>query len=159
MERTPLTPKEYEELRARLERLKNEEMPRVQRAMAHAKELGDISESSEFESAREELWRVEREISELEAKLASADIVTDAAIPEGEAGLGRIVRVVFLPGGVEDEFILVSGGGAAAAEGPAPVSIDSPMGQALVGRRAGDEVEYDAPRGRMRLRILEVRSA
>lgn len=156
MDSVPLTKEGFEQLRAKLEHLKFVEIPRIAKAMGDAIENGDISESGEFEAARDEKWRVEAQISELEDKLARAVIIDDSAIPAGQAGLGRIVKVAFLPAGFEDEFVLVGGGEVPA--GFSPVSIDSPMGRALVGHQAGDEVEYDAPRGKMRLRVVEVRS-
>lgn len=154
-ERVAMTRKGYEDLKAKLDKLKNVERPRLVQAIGDAREMGDLSENAEFDAAREEMWRVEGTITELEDKLARATIVDADAAPADEVVVGRIATVKNITLGGEDEFWVVGDG--EARPDVMAVTPGSPIGQALIGKKIGQTVEAQAPRGVMKLQILRVR--
>lgn len=156
MDRVPMTRDGYEQACRKLANLKNVELPRVQRALGAALEMGDLAENAEFDAAREELWRLERQIAELEQRLARAEVIDPTQRgSEGCVTLGAFVTVEAEGDGGREEFLLV-GEGEVRSEVDT-VSVASPLGRALVGRRVGETVEVEAPAGRLRYRILGFR--
>ncbi|MBI2931345.1 MAG: transcription elongation factor GreA [Planctomycetes bacterium] len=156
MDRVPMTQQGYDQLKAQLDKLKNEELPRIQKALGDAREMGDLSENAEFDAAREEMWRVDRRILELEDQLARATVVNASKFANGEITLGVTVQCEDLDFSRKDEFVLVGEG--ERREGIDTVSVASPLGQALVGRRVGDVIEIKVPRGKLRYKIVDVRT-
>lgn len=154
-ERVAMTRKGYEDLKAKLERLKTVERPRIVQAIGDAREMGDLSENAEFDAAREEMWRVEAQITEMEDRLARASVVEADAAPADEVVVGRIATVKNVTLGGEDEFWIVGDG--EARPDVTAVTPGSPIGQALIGHKIGDTVEAQAPRGVMKLKIVGVR--
>ena len=117
-----------------------------------ARELGDLRENAEYQEARREQSFVEGRIQALEALLRTAVVV------EGGAGDGTVAvgsSVVVETDGEENTWQIV--GANEADPGRGRISYASPVGQALMGRRAGDEVTAQLPRGELRLRLVEVR--
>lgn len=155
MDHVPMTQKGYDQLRAQLDKLKNEELPRLQKALGEAREMGDLSENAEFDAARDEIWRIDRRIAELEDQLARAQVVDGSRIVDGEITLGATVKAEDLDARRKDEFMLV--GENERHDGVDTVSAASPLGRALLGRRIGDVIEIQVPRGRLRYKIMEVR--
>jgi len=156
MERIPMTPEGYEQIRKRLEHLKNVELPRVERSLGAAREMGDLAENAEFDVAREELWRLERQIAELEHRISCAEVIDSSRRASPEAvTLGALVRVEETGSGRQEEFLLVGEG--EVRRDVETVSVASPLGRALIGRREGETVEVAAPRGRLRYRVLGFR--
>jgi len=152
MDRIPMTLEGYDQVRRKLDHLKNVEMPRVQKALGDAREMGDLSENAEFDAARNEMWNLDRMIAELETKLALADVIDASKLDLDTVAIGARVRVEDLEKKFKDEFMLVGEG--ETRPDVDTVSVTSPLGQALLGKKAGDEAEFQAPRGRMRYKIL-----
>jgi transcription elongation factor GreA len=152
MDRVPMTREGYEQARKKLEHLKNVEMPRVQKALGDARELGDLSENSEFDAARNEMWNLDQMISELETKLALADVIDASKLDLDTVAIGARVKVEDLEKKFKDEFMLVGEG--ETRTDVDTVSVTSPLGQALLGKKAGEVAEFEAPRGRMRYKVL-----
>ncbi|MGH8229156.1 MAG: transcription elongation factor GreA, partial [Steroidobacteraceae bacterium] len=93
MKRTPMTLKGAEQLRAELKRLKTEARPSVIKAIAEAREHGDLSENAEYHAAREQQGFIEGRIHEIELKLASAEIIDPATLPNtGRVVFGAVVE-------------------------------------------------------------------
>lgn len=156
MDLMPMTQQGYDQLQAQLEKLKNEEMPRIQKALGEARELGDLSENAEFDAAREEMWRVDRRIAELEDQLARAQVIDASKIQPDTITVGATVTCEDLDGrGRRDEFMIVGHG--ERREGVDTVSAVSPLGEVLVGRKVGDVIETKVPRGKLRYKILQIR--
>lgn len=156
MDRIPMTPEGFEQIRKRLEHLKNVELPRVERSLGAAREMGDLAENAEFDAARQELWSLERQIADLERRVACADVIDPSRLVSQEVvALGALVRVEEVGTGRQEEFLLVGEG--EVRRDVDTVSVASPLGRVLVGRKAGETVEVEAPRGRLRYQILGYR--
>jgi transcription elongation factor GreA len=155
MDRIPMTREGYEQIRRKLDHLKNVELPRLQRALGEARELGDLSENSEFDAARSEMWNVDQQIAELEQKLALADVIDPSALKLDAIAIGAFVRAEDLETRRQEEFLLVGEG--EVRNDVDTVSVVSPLGRAFLGKKVGDVAEVQAPRGRLRYRILEFR--
>lgn len=149
-----LTPDAYERLRAELERLTTEGRAFIAGRLQHARELGDIRENAEFDSAKNEQGLMEARIRELERMLKDPDIVegptaTDRATP------GVLVTVRLLEEDDEETYLL-SASKEERLQGVRTVTMDSPLGSALVGRQVGDRVSYEAPGGSFSCEIVRL---
>ena len=142
-----LTPDAYKRLKEELEQLKGDGRDKMSERLLHARELGDIKENAEYDSAKNDQGLMEARIRELEAMLKDPDIIESAAEAD-EAGPGQLVSVKPLDDPDEDEeTYLLAASKEERLEGVRTVSIDSPFGQALAGHKVGDKVEYQAPGG------------
>jgi transcription elongation factor GreA len=156
MKRTPMTLRGAEALREELKRLKSQERPRIIKAIAEARGHGDLSENAEYHAAREQQGFIEGRIKEIEHKLANAEVIDPAALPNtGRVVFGATVeledqadgtRVVYQVAG-EDEADIRQG----------RISITSPIARALVGKEEGEVVEVAAPGGTHSYEIVAVR--
>jgi transcription elongation factor GreA len=151
-EPTYLSQAGLDSLLAELEQLRSSVRPVVIERVKAARELGDLRENAEYESARKEQSFVEGRIQALEAHIKAA-VVVEAAAGQDAAGVGS--TVVVDSDGEQQAFVLVGSTEADPASGR--ISYASPVGQALLGRRAGDEVAVRLPRGEVRYVVVEVR--
>ncbi len=155
MERVPMTPEGYEQLLAKVDHLRNVELPRLQKALGDARELGDLSENSEYETARSELWNTEQMILQLDDRLGRAEVVDTKKAPVDSIAIGALVKVLEVGAKKPEEILLVGEGETRSAYDC--VSVTSPLGQAFLGKKPGEQVEVKAPRGTLRFEILEFR--
>ena len=155
MERSPMTRQGYEQLQAKLKHLTEEELPRIQKAIGTALELGDVSENAELDAAREESWRTERMIAELERQFSIAEIVDESKRPKDALAIGARVKLYDIKFKEEFECFLLGEG--ETRDGLDTVSVNSPMGRALLGHKPGEEVEFQGPRGPLQYRVLSFR--
>ncbi len=140
-------------LEAELEELTERRRPEVIARIKAARELGDLSENADYEAARKEQSFLEGRVQQLEKMIKHAQII-DVSSGGGGVSLGSTVVVETDRHG-EETFTVVGSAEADAAIGK--ISFTSPIGRALVGRRAGETVQVQAPAGVMELRIVEVR--
>jgi transcription elongation factor GreA len=155
MAKTPITSRGAELLRAELQRLKSVERPGVISAIAEARAHGDLSENAEYDAARERQAFVEGRISEIEAKLANAQIIDPKLLDaEGRCVFGATVDLEE-EGGEAVTYQIVGEDEAEIKEGR--ISISSPIARALIGKDAGDVVEVRTPGGVKRYEIVDVR--
>jgi transcription elongation factor GreA len=146
----PMTRDGYERLRAELDELVTIRRPQVADELRTAREEGaEASENSVMAAVLADRAGIERRIEELEAALAFARIAEPP--PAGVAGIGRHVRIRVAPADHVLGYVLVGAVEADAATGR--ISIESPIGEALMGRRAGETVEVQTPGG---LRTVEI---
>ena len=155
MDRIPMTPEGFEQAKKRLDHLKNVEMPRVQKALGEAREMGDLSENAEFDAAREEMWKLDTMIGELETKISLAEIFDPKKMNLDTVAIGATVKVEDVDRRGKDEFMLVGEG--EIREGVDTVSVTSPLGSALIGKKVGEIAEVQAPRGRIRYKIVSLK--
>lgn len=146
--------------KAELER-KREELYKhkidVQERIRKAASLGDLSENAEYHFAKEENRQIERELADLEAKIKNLAVVSNEHVPEDVVFLGHTVKLLDLDDDSEQLVRLV--GEAQPPSGDSdvlPVSVNSPMGEALMKARVGETVKVKAPRGTMEFKILEI---
>jgi transcription elongation factor GreA len=149
-----LTKEGYEKLKAELEYLQNVRRPQIIAEIKEARKLGDLSENVEYSAAKEAQAHLEGRIRELEGKLKFAKIVEDSAVDS--VSFGSQVKLVDLRTGEELEYILVSPEEADPLSGR--ISISSPLSQALLGRKEGEEVKIKAPAGVFNYRIVRISS-
>jgi transcription elongation factor GreA len=129
----------------------------VQDRIRKAAALGDLSENAEYHFAKEENRNIQRELAQIEAKLKQVQVVNTDDIPEDVVFLGQTVKLLDLD---DDSEQLVRIVGEAGAPNPndevMSVSVNSPMGEALMKARVGETVKVKAPRGTMEFKILEI---
>lgn len=153
-DRIPMSKEGYEKLKAQLDKMKNEDMSRIAEQIAEARGFGDLSENAEFDAAVEAQGMLQARINDLQDKLSRAYIVDKSTLPTDRVVFGSRVRVLDVDMGDEEDFVLV---------GPGEEDYDnnrilltSPIGQGLVGKKVGDEVEVPIPRGTLKLKIVEI---
>jgi transcription elongation factor GreA len=142
-----------EQKREELFKLQIDVQERIRRAAA----LGDLSENAEYHFAKEENRSIQRQLAELESKLKNVAVVATDAVPENMVFLGHTVKLLDLDDDSEQLVRLV--GEAVppqAGSDVLPVSVNSPMGDALMKAHVGDTVKVNAPRGTMEFKILEI---
>ncbi len=144
----------YRALVEELDYLKNTRRAEVKEAIAVARSFGDLSENAEYDAARNEQAQVEARILELEDLIANAEVVDESAIRHDSVNVGSTVKVFDIEYDEEIEYSIVGSNEANPLLGK--ISDQSPVGQALIGAKVGDEVTADAPGGQLRLRVLEV---
>jgi transcription elongation factor GreA len=129
----------------------------VQERIRKAAALGDLSENAEYHFAKEENRNIQRQLAELEAKLKNVSVVSTDNVPEDVVFLGHTVKLLDLSDDTEQLVRLVGEVVAPDANSDVlPVSVSSPMGDALMKARVGDTVKVRAPRGTMEFKILEI---
>ncbi len=150
-----LTSEGLEKLRKELEELKGPERMRVAEAIREAKSHGDLRENAAYHEAKLNQTRLDRRIAELEKLMQIARIVERPESAEDGAHLGSEVKLLDLE--YDDELTIKLVGGFEADPAKDLISISSPMGEAILNRKAGEEFEVLAPGGVQRYRILEIR--
>ena len=150
-EKVYLTQEGLKKLKEEYDQLINVRRKEVAEKLRKARELGDITENAAYEAARDEQAFVEGRIAELDDLLKRVEVVEE--IEEGKVTIGSTVRV-HLDGDVQE--FKIDGIPEADPEN-GKISHDSPLGKALMDRKVGDHVEVDAPVGKLRYHILEVK--
>ena len=143
MARIPITKKGYEALQAELERYKKVERPKNIRDIEEARAHGDISENAEFEAAKERQSHIDGRIRDLEHKLAEAQIIDTSNLSTEKVVFGATVTVKDLQSDKQQRYTLVGQDEADLKNGK--ISVQSPVGRALIGKRVGDTLEVQTP--------------
>jgi transcription elongation factor GreA len=152
----PLTKRGAEKLKQELAQLKNVERHAVIRAIAEARAQGDLSENAEYDAAKDKQGFIEGRILELEAKLATAQVIDPADLDAGgRVVFGATVELEDEATGAAVTYQIVGDDEADLKLGL--VSISSPIARALIGKEAGDVAEGQAPGGVKHYEIVDVR--
>lgn len=154
MERVPITRDGYEALKKELERLKSVDRPQNIQAIEEARGHGDLSENAEFEAAKERQGFIEGRVGELEFKLANADIIDPGTLPKDRAVFGTRVLVENIDTGENLEYQLV--GPDESDIGKGKISVASPLGRSLIGKKTGDEITIQVPGGKRVYELVEI---
>ena len=154
MERVPMTVKGYQALEAELHRLKAEERPRIVQAIAEARAHGDLSENAEYHAAKEAQGMNEAKVAELEDKLGRADVIDPAKLSGETVKFGATVKLV--DEDTEEEVSYQIVGEMEADVRGGKVSISSPIARALIGKRNGDIIEVNTPKGARSYEVLAI---
>lgn len=145
-----------ERLRAELHRLRTVERPAVVQALADARSHGDLSENADYDAAKERQGFIEGRISDVESRLANAQVIDPATIDaDGRVVFGATVEVEDLESGECRMYQIV--GDDEADIRAAKISVNSPIARALIGKVAGDTAEVEAPAGVRRYEIISIR--
>jgi len=150
----PMTREGYNKIKAEIERMETVEMPEITRKLADARAEGDLKENAEYHAQRENQGLLQAKINELKGKLARATLIDVSQLPKGEVVFGSTVTVKDLDYDDEEEFTLVGAGEDDYDKGR--ILCTSPIGQGLLGRKVGDVVEIQVPKGVMKFEILSI---
>ena len=150
----PISRTGYQKLKGELERLQQEELPRVMRDVAEARELGDLSENGAYHAAREQLGFLVGRIRELNGMLSRSDIIDCTKIDPDRAEFGTVVTLLDLDTQKKITYQLLGPDEADSSNGS--ISIHSPIGEAILGHVAGDRVSASTPRGERHFEVLEI---
>jgi transcription elongation factor GreA len=145
LERIPVTPEGYQAIRRELEKLKRVERPENIRAIEEARSHGDLSENAEYAAAKDRQSFIEGRIGELEYKLASLQVIDPVDLPKDRVVFGSRVLLGNLETGEDVKYQLV--GPDESDVGNGRISVASPLGRAMLGRKPGDELIVEVPGG------------
>jgi len=154
LDRTPITKKGYEVLKKELNNLKKVDRPQNIKAIEEARAHGDLSENAEFDAAKDRQGFIEGRIGELTFKLANADIIDTDKLPRDRAVFGSKVVIENIDTGDNIEYQLVGPEESDIDKGR--ISVSSPLGKEIVGKRPGDEFALQAPGGRRNYELIEI---
>jgi len=153
---TRLTHETYDRLQAELEDLTTRGRVEIAQHIEAARALGDLSENGDYHAAKDSQGKMESRIRQLQALLKNATVVDDTGRGDGTVDHGSVVTLRY-EGDDEDDVQDFFVGSIEERRGDmAVVSPGAPLGQALIGRAAGDTVEYQAPGGTLRVEIVKV---
>ena len=153
MDKIPLTRAGYTALNDELKQLKSVERPAIIRAIAEAREHGDLSENAEYHSAREKQSFIEGRVKELEAIISLADVIDPASL-SGTVKFGATVEIVDEDTDEEKTYQIVGEPEADIENGK--LNIKSPLARALIGKDEGDSIEVRTPGGEKAYEILSI---
>ena len=148
------TEKGLKELRNKLDQLKDIERPLASKAIGEARDKGDLSENAEYDAAKEAQGMLELEISKLEETLSNARIIDESKLDSSKVLVHSTVKIKNLLNSVVMEYKLVAQSEANLALGK--ISVDSPIGKGLLGKKTGDFAEISIPSGNVKFEILEI---
>jgi len=152
---TPITKKGYDALKAELDRLRKVERPKVIEAIAEARAHGDLSENAEYDAAKDRQGFIEARISEIESKLADARIIEITGRTTETVVFGATVLVIEQESQSKRQYTLV--GQDEADMKFNKISVQSPVGRALIGKRVGDFVEVTTPTKMVEYEVVEIK--
>ena len=150
----PMTKKGYEALQAELTRLRREERPKVIQAITEAREHGDLKENAEYKAAKEHQQFIDTRMAELEHKLGSAQVVEISTGVCETVVFGVTVSLLNMESQEGKRYTLVGEDEADIKNGS--ISVQSPIGRALIGHRVGDIVEVHRPAGMIEYEIQSI---
>jgi transcription elongation factor GreA len=154
MEKIPMTGDGLAQLEDELRRLRSEERPAVIRAIADAREHGDLSENAEYHAARERQSFIEGRIVELDDIISRAQVIDTSTLSGDVIRFGATVRLSDEDTEEEATYRIV--GSHEADAGAGLLSVTSPLGKALIGRTLGDIVEVKTPRGSRSYEVVQI---
>lgn len=155
MEKIPMTEAGLVQLEDELRRLRSEERPAVIRAIAEAREHGDISENAEYHAAKERQGFIEGRLAELQDIISRAQVIDTSGLSGDVVRFGATVSLSDEDTEEETTYRLV--GSHESDAGAGLLSVTSPLGRALIGKKLGDVVEVTTPRGSRSYEIITIR--
>lgn len=141
-------------LKDEIHHLKSVERPRITVQIAEARDKGDLSENAEYDAAKEAQGMLEARISKMNGILANARLIDESQVDDSRAFILSLVRIKNLNNNAELEYRLVAENEANLAE--KKISVDSPIGQGLLGKEVGEIAEVKVPAGVIKFEILEI---
>lgn len=151
----PMTFEGKKKLEEELENYKMKRRPEVIKRIKIARSYGDLSENSEYESAKDEQAMVEGKIAQIENMLQYAVIIDNEDVAKDEVSMGREVTIKELPDEEPETYSIVGESESDPINGK--ISNESPMAKGLLGHKIGEEVNIDIPNGTMKVKILDVK--
>ncbi|MCA9175574.1 MAG: transcription elongation factor GreA [Planctomycetales bacterium] len=150
----PMTRESFNRLKAEVERLQNEEMPKIAEKIAEARAEGDLKENAEYHAQREAQGMLQAKINEIKSRLGRATIIDSNSVPRDQVAFGAMVTVRDLADDMEEELQFVGSGDEDYLNGK--YLITSPVGQGLLGKKVGEIAEIEVPKGKLRYEVLKI---
>ena len=141
-------------LRAELDKLRDIERPKASQAIAEARDKGDLSENAEYDAAKEAQGMLEMQIAKLENTLANARIINESELDTSKVLVLSTVQVKNKANGTQMKYTLVAQSEADLKSGK--ISVDSPIGKGLLGKKVGDIAIITVPNGSIELEIVSI---
>jgi len=141
-------------LRADLKHLKDVERPKASRAIGEARDKGDLSENAEYDAAKEAQGLLELKISKMEETLSNARVIDESQLDTSKVLVLSTVKLKNHNNGAEMKYTLVAESEADLKSGK--ISVSSPIGRGLLGKKVGDTAEINVPNGTLKFDILEI---
>jgi len=154
LDRIPITKEGYENLKKELEHLKKVDRPENIKAIEEARAHGDLSENAEYDAAKDRQRFLENRINELGYKLGNADIIDYDSSPKDTVVFGCRVVMENIDTGENVEYKLVGPDESDIKE--KRISVSSPLGKAMIGKKPGDEITLQAPGGERKYELIEI---
>jgi transcription elongation factor GreA len=154
MNKVPMTSEGYASLQEELKRLKSVDRPAIIRAIAEARDHGDLSENAEYHAARERQGFIEGRVMELEDKIARAEVIDVSKLSGSVVKFGATVLLADEETDEEQKFQIVGEDEADVSKGR--LSVTSPLARALIGKNIGESVEVSTPRGAKSYEVVKV---
>jgi len=154
LETVPITRKGYEALKKEVEKIKKIDRPMNIKAIEEARAHGDLSENAEFEAAKNRQSFIEGRLMEIGHRLATADIIDPDTLPKDRAVFASTVVLENIDTGETVEYQLVGPSEADVEKGS--ISISSPLGKAIIGKKPGEEITLIAPAGRRCYELVDI---
>jgi transcription elongation factor GreA len=154
LEKIPITREGYETLKRELERLKAVDRPATIKAIEEARAHGDLSENAEYDAAKDRQGFIEGRISEIGYKISHAMVIDPELLSKDKAVFGCRVLLENTDTGEEVEYQIVGTDESDISKGK--ISVSSPLGQAIIGKKPGDVVMLNAPGGRRQYELVEI---
>ena len=154
MTATPLSRAAYDRLREELENLTTVGRVEVAREIERARSLGDLSENGDYHAAKDNQGKMESRIRQLQQLLEDAEIVEEVSATSDAVAAGSVVSIRYEGDDEVERYLL--GSIEERRDDVSVISPGSPLGQALMGRKVGETVEYEAPSGTLRVDIVDV---
>ena len=148
------TPDGLKKLKDELYHLKDVERPKASNAIAEARDKGDLSENAEYDAAKEAQGMLEMRISKLEQTLSNARIIDESQLDSSKILVLSNVKIKNQSNGIVMDYKIVADGEANLAEGK--ISVNSPIGQGLLGKSVGDIAKISVPTGIINFEIIEI---
>ncbi|MCB0428206.1 MAG: transcription elongation factor GreA [Mangrovimonas sp.] len=141
-------------LRDELNYLKDVERPKASQAIADARDKGDLSENAEYDAAKEAQGLLEMKISKMEELVANARLIDESQLDTSKALVLSTVKIKNQTNGMQMTYTLVAESEANLATGK--ISVNSPIGKGLLGKKVGDVAEIQVPNGVVKFEIMEI---
>ena len=148
------TPEGLDNLKSEIKQLESIERPKISQQIAEARDKGDLSENAEYDAAKEAQGMLEARISKLKNKLANARIIDDSEIDNSKVFILSTVRIKNTKNQMELSYTLVAENEANIKSGK--ISVDSPIGKGLIGKKVGDIADINTPAGIIKFEVLSI---
>jgi transcription elongation factor GreA len=149
-----LTQEGLDKLKKELDQLKRVERPSISAQIAEARDKGDLSENAEYDAAKEAQGLLELKISKLEATLSEAVVIDESQLDKDKVLILSKVKLMNVSNGMEVEYTLVPENEADLKA--KKISVESPIGKGLLGKKIGDVAEIQVPNGIMKFEVMDI---
>lgn len=149
-----MTKESYDKLKGELQELKEVGRKEAAQAIAEAREKGDLSENAEYDAAKDAQGMLEAKINSMEKVMASVQILDESSVDTSQVSVLTKVTIKNIAAGKEMTYKLVSESEASVKE--KKISVESPIGKGLLGKKVGEIAEVTTPRGTMKFEIIDI---